>query len=98
MEKIRHIFPDLPSFAVMRSLNAKDLKTISGQKVIAFAGIGDPEGFFDMLGSAGINLAAKRTFPDHHLFHDNEIDALAAMADDQRAILVTTEKDMMRIP
>ena len=98
MEKIRHIFPDLPSFAITRSLNTADLEAISGQKVIAFAGIGDPEGFFDMLGDAGVNLVDTGIFPDHHLFRDNEIDALAAMADDQRAILVTTEKDMTRIP
>ncbi len=98
MEKIRRICPDLPAFVITRSLNTADLEAISGQKVIAFAGIGDPDGFFDMLGDAGVNLVDTGIFPDHHLFRDNEIDALAAMADDQRAVLVTTEKDMMRIP
>lgn len=96
--QIRQIAPDLPCFTITRALNAEDLGAISGGKVVAFAGIGDPDGFFDMLAMAGVDLIARRVFPDHHLFRDDEIKVLTAMAEDQQAILVTTEKDLVRIP
>ncbi|XDZ65107.1 tetraacyldisaccharide 4'-kinase [Alphaproteobacteria bacterium LSUCC0684] len=96
--RIREIAPDLPLFTITRSLCAGDCAALTGRKVIAFAGIGDPDGFFDMLAAAGIELAATRSFPDHHPFPDDDITRLKALAKEHGGILATTEKDFMRLP
>jgi len=95
---IHEISPDLPCFTIIRSLNAGDCAALAGHKVIAFAGIGDPDGFFDLLAAAGIDLVATRIFPDHHPFLQDDITRLKAMAKEHGAVLATTEKDVMRVP
>src|SRR5262249_2695899 len=63
----------------------------------AFAGIGDPEKFFATLADAGIALAATRGFADHHRYTRAEAMALCDVADCDGLVLVTTEKDRMRL-
>ena len=41
---------------------------LAGAKVLAFAGIADPDKFFATLEANGIAVAARRGFPDHHRF------------------------------
>src|SRR5262249_47930959 len=41
---------------------------LKGRRVIAFAGIGDPEKFFRTADEAGIVVAKRRAFSDHHRF------------------------------
>lgn len=65
--------------------------------VIAFAGIGRPGKFFETLSALGARLVAARDFPDHHAFTDADAGALAAEAERHSAILVTTEKDHVRL-
>jgi tetraacyldisaccharide 4'-kinase len=66
-------------------------------RVLAFAGIGDPEKFFATLTAAGITVAATRAFPDHHRYTRAEAQALCAEADRDGLVLVTTEKDAARM-
>jgi tetraacyldisaccharide 4'-kinase len=80
------LLPDEDSVTVLR-----------GQRVLAFAGIGDPARFFATLRNSGVNVIEQRAFSDHHPFTANEIEALAAEASTKSLILVTTEKDMARI-
>ncbi|MBV9568987.1 MAG: tetraacyldisaccharide 4'-kinase, partial [Hyphomicrobiales bacterium] len=72
-------------------------EALRGQAVVAFAGIGRPEKFFDTLRAIGALLVAAHAFGDHHRFVAGELSALAAEARARDAILVTTEKDMMRV-
>jgi tetraacyldisaccharide 4'-kinase len=65
--------------------------------VLAFAGIGDPEKFFTTLAEAGIAVAGRRGFPDHHRYRATEAGALCREADRAHLTLVTTEKDLVRI-
>ncbi|MCR9221221.1 MAG: tetraacyldisaccharide 4'-kinase [Alphaproteobacteria bacterium] len=69
----------------------------AGEPVVAFAGIGRPEKFFETVRAAGADVAATRPFPDHHAFTRAEIDALAQTARDAGAALITTEKDAVRL-
>ena len=71
--------------------------SISGKRVLAFAGIGDPARFFGTLRSSGIEVAKERAFADHHPFSQNEIAALIAEAKREALTLVTTEKDFARL-
>ncbi len=66
-------------------------------RVLAFAGIGDPEKFFATLREAGIAVAATKAFPDHHRYTHSEAQALCAQADREGLIMVTTEKDGARL-
>lgn len=76
---------------VAKGLNLKN------KRVLAFAGIADPEKFFDTLAHAGAQISLSRTWPDHHYFADDELAELGQTADAGDLILVTTEKDAMRL-
>ena len=77
--------------------DAASLAQLSGKRVFAFAGIGDPGRFFRSLRASGIDVVRTRAFPDHHMFSDDEIAALAADAEREQLTLVTTEKDFARL-
>ena len=70
---------------------------IGGRKVLAFAGIGDPEKFFATLDEAGIEVAERASFADHHRYTAAEAQALIARADAANLVLLTTEKDIARL-
>ncbi len=91
------INPGISIMTAMRHLNPHDLKKIKDKKVYAFAGIGAPSGFFDMLRNEGVKLAGQKAFPDHHHYSLEDINTLKTEANAMGAVLVTTEKDMMRL-
>ncbi len=63
--------------------------------VIAFAGIGYPEKFFN---NVPCNVIEKISFPDHYQYTDTDIKNLINKASEKNAKLLTTEKDWVRIP
>ena len=65
--------------------------------VLAFAGIGDPDKFFASAEAAGIKVAARRSFPDHHRFTAEDAAELLMAADSEALALLTTEKDRARM-
>jgi tetraacyldisaccharide 4'-kinase len=67
----------------------------SGKQVFAFAGIGRPEKFVASLEAGGATVTGSCFFADHHPYEEDEILQLKAIAGD--AILVTTEKDFVRL-
>lgn len=69
-----------------------------GLSLVAFSGIGRPEKFFRTLTEAGASIRARRAFADHHPFTRAEIEDLIALARAEKARLVTTEKDIVRVP
>jgi tetraacyldisaccharide 4'-kinase len=79
------------------SPDANTLDALRGQRVLAFAGIGDPDRFFSTLRAQGIEVAAERRFPDHHRFTKDELWALRTEATRGELALVTTEKDFARL-
>ncbi|EHP72909.1 tetraacyldisaccharide 4'-kinase, partial [Methylorubrum extorquens] len=70
----------------------------AGRRVVAFAGIGRPQKFFETLRSLGAEIVAERAFPDHHPYRPGDWVALSALAAREGACLVTTEKDAVRLP
>lgn len=73
------------------------LGALRAQRVLAFAGIGDPARFFNTLRSSSVDVVRSRAFPDHHAFTKEEIEALVADAKRDGLTLVTTEKDLARL-
>jgi tetraacyldisaccharide 4'-kinase len=70
---------------------------LAGKRVLAFAGIADPDKFFRTLEDAGIEAPVRHGFPDHHRYTAAEASRLIAEADRQGFIPVTTEKDLVRL-
>lgn len=86
--------------AVFHARLEPDLAVIAGiadGKVLAFAGIGDPDKFFATLTASGIEASIKLRFPDHHHYSAAEAEALIKEAERQGLALVTTEKDLVRL-
>ncbi len=69
-----------------------------GEPVVAFAGIGRPQKFFDTLAGLGARIVATKSFADHHPYRAGDLDTLRAVAEREGARLVTTEKDAVRLP
>jgi tetraacyldisaccharide 4'-kinase len=70
---------------------------IGRRQVLAFAGIGNPAKFFATLSEAGVDIAARRSFPDHHRYTAAQAQDLVARADAAGLMLLTTEKDLVRL-
>ena len=71
---------------------------LSGARTIGFCGIGRPEKFFQSLVELGCTVVRTHGFPDHHPYTDGELEILRADALATGARLVTTAKDLARIP
>jgi tetraacyldisaccharide 4'-kinase len=70
---------------------------LAGRKVLAFAGIGNPEKFFATLTAASVAIGERASFGDHHRYTAAEAQALLARADEANLVLLTTEKDRARL-
>jgi tetraacyldisaccharide 4'-kinase len=68
-----------------------------GRPLYAFAGIARPEKFFATLEALGARVAVKRRFADHHAYGAREVEAMIAEAAARDLVLVTTEKDHVRL-
>ncbi|MFZ1814663.1 MAG: tetraacyldisaccharide 4'-kinase [Rhizobiaceae bacterium] len=67
------------------------------RRVVAYAGIADPLKFYGTLKDCGADIAARRSFPDHHVFTQEEVWELNESASRLEAELVTTAKDIARL-
>ncbi|MCG6949697.1 MAG: tetraacyldisaccharide 4'-kinase [Acidobacteria bacterium] len=70
---------------------------LSGQRVLAFAGLGRPEGFAATLVEAGAEIVATRWFPDHHAYTDQDLADILSQARAASAVPVTTAKDAVKL-
>lgn len=68
---------------------------LENKKVLAFAGIGHPEKFYQTLRNLGYDVVKTRDFEDHHAYADAEIEELIKEADGLP--VVTTEKDFVKL-
>ena len=74
----------------------KNQEKLKNKKVIAFAGIGNPSNFFDLLRENNIDLKKTYSFPDHHNYSKKDYSYLIKKIEND-TIIVTTEKDYSRI-
>jgi tetraacyldisaccharide 4'-kinase len=71
---------------------------LSGCRVVAFAGIGNPRAFATTLQQLGSEIAALVLFPDHYPYTLYDWQVIVDIARQQQATcLVTTEKDAVRL-
>ncbi|NCB49701.1 MAG: tetraacyldisaccharide 4'-kinase [Alphaproteobacteria bacterium] len=89
--KIQKINPKMPVFLgqIRPSFPFK-----KKEEYIAFAGIGRPSKFFDMLKENGFNLKKEISFSDHCPYTSKEIKFLKSLGKN----FITTEKDYIKLP
>lgn len=72
------------------------VEALRERPLLAFAGIGRPEKFFDTLRAQGLEIAARQAFADHHEYSAADAHNLLQRARELGATLVTTQKDAVR--
>ena len=74
-----------------------DAAAIKDKRVLAFAGIADPDKFYRTVNELGAEIVAKRSFGDHQHLTDDEIADILATGESQDLTIVTTAKDAVRL-
>jgi tetraacyldisaccharide 4'-kinase len=102
--EVRRLSGDRPIFhSTMRTSRVASLKNATETlprpaRVAAFCAIGNPSSFFKHLRGLGYELVLERAFQDHHVYSQDDIDALTGAAQQAGAnILVTTAKDAVKL-
>lgn len=75
----------------------EEVARLKDKRVVAFAGIGDPRKFFATVEACGAIIEASRGFDDHYAYTREDLLDLRETAQRYDALLLTTEKDHLRI-
>lgn len=78
-------------------LRPRGVRGLRNKRFLAFAGIGNPQKFFDTVAAAGGTVAEAWPYPDHHPFDAQDIADLESAAAAAQLELVTTRKDHVRL-
>jgi tetraacyldisaccharide 4'-kinase len=73
-------------------------RTLAGRKILAVSGVARPSRFWETLRALEVDLSGTAVFPDHHRFSDADAREVQHQARQDGAIIVTTEKDAVRLP
>jgi tetraacyldisaccharide 4'-kinase len=87
----------LPVFNA-RLVPHEDAMALAGRRVVAFAGIGRPQKFFDTLREIGCEIVGTHEFADHQPYKPEKVMAICEEAAALDALPITTEKDLVRLP
>ena len=79
------------------SYNPTNIEEFKNKKILAFAGIGNPENFFKLLREYNINLKKQIEYPDHYEFNRSELQKIVDISKKDNLQIITTEKDYFRI-
>ena len=77
--------------------DAAAVSSLKGRRVLAFAGIGDPDKFFATAEAAGIAVAERRSYGDHYRYTAEDAGELIMAAEHGGLALLTTETDRARM-
>jgi tetraacyldisaccharide 4'-kinase len=76
----------------------RPLDELRGRRVLAVAAIGHPEPFFASLERLDMQLADKLIWPDHHHFQRDDVQRIAARAQQTDVdAIVCTHKDLVKL-
>jgi len=85
------------SLVNVASGDERPLASLSGTPVLAFAGIARPDSFASLLKDLGAEVRVMIGYPDHYQYTAADLTGLVQRAREQGAMLVTTEKDGVRL-
>ena len=72
----------------------KNIEKLKNKEITAFAGIGNPSNFFDLLKENNLNIKKTYPFPDHHDYTQKDFEKII---EKNNSYFVTTEKDFFRL-
>lgn len=94
-EKILKINKNLEIFySIYKPVNIHRFENV---KLLALAGIANPENFFTLLEENKLNVEEKLIFPDHYRFKKDEIESIINNAGGKKLKVIMTEKDFFKI-
>ena len=94
-DKILNINKNLNIFySYYKPVNLEEFKN---KKLLALAGIGNPENFFEMIEGNSLKVEKKLVYPDHYKFSKDEILKIIDEAKNNNYKLIMTEKDYFKI-
>ena len=97
-ETITALAPHIRIHYAEKTYDAETCRHIKDSgKLVAFAGLGNPEGFFTSIAAHGGDIVASIAFSDHHYYSETDWARLTATAQKHDATLMTTQKDYMRL-
>ena len=74
-----------------------NIEQFKNKNLLAVAGIGNPEKFFQLLEQNNLKIEKKLIFPDHYEFTNNDINYILKLTKENNYHIVTTEKDFYKI-
>jgi len=74
-----------------------NISQFKDQNLLAFAGIGNPNNFFNLLKINNLRVAKEIPFPDHYNYSIEELKNLVEYSITNKLKIITTEKDYFRI-
>ncbi len=77
--------------------NPVNIGEFKSKKLLALAGIANPENFFMLLEENNLNINEKLIFPDHYKFSKKEIQSIINIAKRKELKIITTEKDFFKL-
>ena len=93
-EKIKKRFKNKQISFFYSKYKIKDLEKFKNKQIVAFAGIGNPSNFFELLRENNLNLKKTYSFPDHHNYSQKDIEEITK---DKTLMFLTTKKDYYRM-
>ena len=81
-------------YSSYKPINVEQFKN---KNLLAIAGIGNPEKFFQLLEQNDLKIEKKLIFPDHYEFTNNDINYILKLTKENNYHIVTTEKDFYKI-
>jgi tetraacyldisaccharide 4'-kinase len=94
VERLRQLGLQQPVWRFRRMMEIPEVRG----SVVAFCGIARPGQFFEGLERAGVAIAARRVFRDHHRFDLRDVEQLRRLVHESGADgLITTTKDRVRL-
>lgn len=74
-----------------------NISEFKNKNILAFAGIGNPSNFFELLERKGFNIKKRISFPDHYRYTKMELKDIISESKKNKLDVITTEKDYYRI-
>ncbi len=74
-----------------------NLDQFKSKKLLAIAGIGNPENFFNLMEQNNLEISKKIIFPDHYQLSKIELQSIINEAENKNYQVVMTEKDYFRV-
>ena len=94
-KKILNINKNLKIF--YSTYKPQNLEQFRNKKLLAIAGIRNPENFFQLIEENNLKIVEKLIFPDHHIFSQIEIEDIKNKLRAGGYQIITTEKDYFKM-